>query len=310
MVRALLLLGSCAPVAAAAADWLELPFAQKLDMAVVREVSLSPPDRLLAAIERHGVDLWLVQGPATDRQPNPLLSGVPAASAELIRCAEFSEHYEGRVVARDVFDCGLPRDAILIRDTASTYTLLHEFIQSRLRPADPGSPARGLELRFATAFRQLVVYQRHLENDPLRLLDPLWRRDILAAQSAVAALLFRRIQVGHSQEAIVEKLLCCHIDERSPFFDELRRARGLRYGEMMIDNAIDLFNTLNDSIVFVREAVRDLRQQIGTGALQPGAGRRLTDEDVDAVEAGTLGSATALAPVRDELERLKRFYER
>jgi hypothetical protein len=80
------------------------------------------------------------------------------------------------------------------------------------------------------------------------LLNPLWRRDIAVALREVAALLFDRLRIGQSQEAIVEKLLADCIDEGSPYFDATRRVQGRRYGEAMIDNAIDVFNTLNAAV--------------------------------------------------------------
>lgn len=289
--------------------WIDLPFAQKLDMRVVREVVDSAPERLLAAMARVGVELRLVRSAAPAQPPNPLLAGLPAATAELLRQAEFRDSYEGRVVLRGDACCGLDRDTILIRDTASTYTLLHEFVQSRLEPTDGSPVVDDTELRFAVDFRRLQLYQRRLADDPRRLLDPRWRRDILGAQAAVAERLFRRIQMGQSQEAIVEKLLCCLIDERSPYRDEARRAQGLGYGAAMIDNAIDLFNAVHESVAFVRETVAGLRDEVGSGRLQPASGQGLTEGDAQAVDAACRRVGLALDRVRDEVARLRRFYE-
>lgn len=291
-------------------DWIELPFAQKLDLAVLREVTSTPPEQLLATIGRFGIDLRLVRSAAPDTPVNPLLSTLPTAPDELVRQAEFRDSYEGRVLLRGAACCALERDTILIRDTASTYTLLHEFVQSRLLPTDGRLDGEDVELRFAVDFWRLRVYQRRLVADPRRLLDPLWRRDILAAQAAVADRLYKRIQIGQSQEAVVEKLLYRHVDEQSPYFEADRRAQGLFYGEAMIDNAIDLFNSVHDSVVFVKDAVQTLREAIRTGHLEPETHQRLTEQDVLGVEGATRVVELSLARVRDELVQLKLFYTR
>lgn len=294
-----------------ASGWLEVPFAQKLDMDAVHEVTRSAPEQLLATMARFGVDVRVVRSAAPGKPLNPLLSQLPTASAELVRQAEFRDTYEGRVVLRGAPCCtGLARDTILIRDTAPTYTLLHEFVQSRLVPIDGRRDGEDTELRFAVDFRRLLVYQRCLDADPRRLLDPRWRRDILMAQSAVADRLFRRIQMGQSQEAIVEKLLCCHIDERSPYFDDVRRAQGLRYGEAMIDNALDLFNAVHGSVTFVEDAVRALRAEVRAGRIRPESGQQLTDDDLESVEAAGRSLGHTLARVHREIEQLTQFYTR
>lgn len=288
--------------------WREFPFGQKLDMAVVDAVVGTDPAQLLAAIGRHGVDVRIVRSATADRPPNPLLVTVPAASAELIRRAEFLDTYEGRVILRGNPYCDVPRDTLLIRDTASTYTLLHEFVQSLLRPIEECRDDEDIELRFAVEFRRMTLYQRHLYDDPFRLLDPLWRRDILDAQAAVARLLYRRIQIGQSQEAIVEQVLRGAIGEFSPYQEAARRAQGLGYGERMIDNAIDLFNDIDGAVVFVQDTVRNLREELRAGRIELSDRQRLTEADVHATDAAGRDIASALARVRAEILVLKRFY--
>lgn len=289
--------------------WRTLPFAQKLDMAVVHEVVGTAPARLLAAIARHGVEVRLVRTAAPDRPLNPLLAGLPEAPPDLVQRAEFLETYEGRVILPGNPYCLVPRDTILIRDTASSYTLLHEFVQSRLLPIDECRDDGDIELRFSVDLRRLLLYQRRLVDDPYRLLDALWRRDILEAQAAVADKLFRRIQVGQSQEAIVEKVLSIAIDERSPYHDAARRAQGRRYAEVMIDNAIDLYNTIESGVAFVQETVANLRQEILAGRIEPTGSLGLTEQDAQA--AGRAGRAIgqSLARVHAEILALKWFHQ-
>lgn len=286
------------------------PFAQALNVNAVYEVTHSTPERLLETIRRWGVDVRLVRSEAPVLPVNPLLAGLPQAAPDLLREADFHESYEGLVLHGRSDVCAEGRSLILIRDTAQSYTLIHEFVQSLLRPVCATEPDDLLETRFDAAFRRLMIYQRRLYDDPYRLLNPLWRRDIRAAQADVAKDLFDRIRIGQSQEAIVEKVLSLYIDERSPFFDAGRRAQGLQYGEVMINNAIDIFEALNGSVVFVEESVRNLRQSMREGHVQLGHGEALTDDD----EAAVVGSAwevqTHLAVVRAELQVLRRFYSR
>jgi len=291
--------------------WREFPFAQKLDMRVVEEVLRSPPERLLAAIARHEVDMRLVRtAPAPGRRPNPLLAALPPAPADLLEKAEFLDTYEGRVVLRGTAPCHLPRDTLFIRDTASIYTLLHEFVQSRLVPSTECIDDAEIELRFAVDYRRLQLYQRRLYDDPFKLLDPQWRADILAAQAAVAEKLFRRIQIGQSQEAIVEKLLAAAIDERSPYFDAARRAQGRRYGELMIDNAVDLFNTVHGAIAFVRETVGHLREEVRVGRIEPAAPLSLSQAEAAAFDDAAAVLAQSMVRVRAAIGELKQFYLR
>lgn len=286
------------------------PFAQTLNVEAVYEVTHSAPEQLIATIRRWGVDVQLVRSETPAQPVNPLLAGLPPATPELVCRADFRDSYEGMVIFFSSTLYPTDCDKILIRDTALSYTLIHEFVHSLLRPLSTAEPDHLLEDRFRAAFRRLVIYQSRLYDDPYKLLDPLWRRDILAAQVDVAKDLFGRIRLGQSQEAIVEKVLSLYIDERNPFFDADRRAQGLQYGEDAINNAIDMFNELNDSVVFVEDAVRKLRQSLRDGNIEPGESVALTDDDEASVARSARDVEAHLAVVRAELQVLKQFYSR
>ncbi len=302
-------LGAAAGPAEPAPRWRVFPFAQKLDMAVVDEVLHTAPAELLAAIARHGVEVRLVRSAAPDRPLNPLLATLPEAAADLVQRAEFLETYEGRVILRGNPFCRVPRDTILVRDTASSYTLLHEFVHVRLQPSEECGDEGDIELQFNVDLRRLLLYQRRLLDDPYRLLDPQWRQDILAAQAAVADKLFRRIQIGHSQEAIVEKVLSVAVDERSPYHDAARRAQGLRYAQAMIDNAIDLYNTVESAVAFVQEAVANLREEVRAGRIEATGTLRLTETDAQSAARAGRDIGQTLARVRAEMLVLKQFHQ-
>lgn len=293
-----------------AANCVRLPFSQQLDVDLVTALANDPPEALLARIAALGIDVQRVPSARPGRPVNPLLAGLPVAEAPLLQQAEFADSYQGRSIPRGAACCWLERATVLIRDTAPTYTLLHEIVHLLLMPADGAEPLADVELRFATAFRRLTLYQRRLYDDPLRLLDPRWRRDIVDAQREVAVLIYDRLRIGQSQEAIVEQVLAGCIDERSPYFDASRRAEGRRYGEAMIDNAIDLFNELNASVEYCDETVRHLRRELVEGRLSEGPQARLSAQDQQDFAAAVQGVRQTMARVRSEIESLKRFYSR
>lgn len=196
---------------------------------------------------------------------------------------------------------------MLIRDRATPYTLLHEVAHLLIQPVGRPPPV-DVEQRFALAFHRLTVYQRRLYDDPARLLDPRWRRDILGAQQAVADLLHDRIRIGQSQEAIVEQVLGTCIDDGSPYRDPARRAEGWRYGLAMVDNAVDVFNALHASIEFCDDAVRNLLTDLDAGRLAPPAGSALDAAEAAAFSVASSALRQTLAGTRREIESLKRFY--
>lgn len=287
-----------------------LPFDQQLDVDSVTALAHEAPEALLARIADLGIDVRRVPSARPDRPVNPLLAGLPVAEAHLLLQAEFVDSYQGLSIPRGAACCGLERATVLIRDTAPTYTLLHEVVHLLLAPADGAAPLADVELRFATAFHRLTLYQRRLYDDPFRLLDPRWRRDIVDAQHEVAALIYDRLRIGQSQEAIVEQVLAGCVNERSPYFDAARRAEGRRYGETMINNAVDVFNELNASVEYCDETVRYLRQELAKGRLSEAPQARLSAPDQQEFAAAAQGVRQAMARVRSEIESLKRFYSR
>ena len=287
-----------------------VPFGQQVDVGTIRGLAGEAPDRLLDRIASLGIDVLRVPAVVPGRPPNPLFAGLPLAEPGLLARAEFRDEYDGRAIPRGSPCCSPGRDTILIRETAPTWTLLHEVVHLLIVPSDGFVPRAELEQRFALAHRRLVVYQRRLDDDPSRLLDPRWRHDIVDAQGEVATLLFDRLRIGQSQEAVAERILAACIDEHSPHFDAARRDEGRRYGTAMVDNAIDVFNAVNASVERTAAALDRLRDEIGSGRLTPGAGERLTTGDRQAFVAAQQDVRQALARAREEIEALKRFEAR
>ncbi len=286
-----------------------LPFELKPDLDVVRGLVQTPPAQLLGAIRGLGVDVLRVSSSKPEKPVNPLLAALSAAPAALLAEAEFQNSYQGRAIPRGSPCCRLARDTVLIRDTAPTYTLLHEVLHLLLVPADGQALRLDVELRFNTALRRLTLYQRRLYDDPWRLQQPAWRADILAAQRDLADLLYDRIRIGQSQEAAIEQVLRSCVAEASPYFDESRRTQGQRYGEAMVDNAVDLFNLLNDSLYFCRETVRNLREEIAAGRLAETTTDHLSARDAADFDAAGEAIRGRLTRVRQAIEALERLYD-
>lgn len=294
--------------AAPPASCVAVPFDQQVDLDAVVALANAPPQDLLALVDRMGIDLRRVPDATPGRPVNPLLAALPAADDALLRHAQWLDGYEGRAIPLATGCCGLVRDTVLIRETARTYTLLHELVHLLIVPADRSRVRNDVELRFALAFRRLQVYQRRLYGDPWRLLDPAWRRDIVEAQREVASLLFERIRIGQSQEAIVERLLARCVDERSPYHDADRREEGRRYGIAMIDNAIDVYNELDAAIEYNHANVTRLREEIVAGRVREGPDARLSAREHDEFVAHQQAVRDAMARTRVEIEALKRFF--
>ncbi len=283
------------------------PFALALDLEAVRSLVRSPPNRLLADIRKRGIDVMRVPAKTAGHGRNPLLVALPIAPPALLVQASFLDTYQGRAIPAASSCCALARDTVLIREDATTYTLLHEVLHLLIVPADGQAFRADVELRFDTALHRLSVYQRRLFDDPWRLLQPAWRRDVLVAQRAVAELLYERLRIGQSQEAVVETVLRDCVDRGSPYFDAQRREEGRRYVIAMVDNAVDVFNHLHGSLVFCAEAVTHLREEVVAGRAPQGAADSLTAEEAGAFAAENLAIRERMRPSREAIEALKRL---
>ncbi|HWU44473.1 MAG TPA: hypothetical protein VN132_13575 [Bdellovibrio sp.] len=290
-------------------ETLDFPFQQTLDMKTVREVTAAGPSDLLSVIKRHGVRVLVVKSKTTDEEKNILLEGIEAATADLIKKAEFSDTAEGRMIVKANPCCDLDQDTLLVRDTASNYTIIHEFLHSQLHAKGEGY--KDVETSFATNFRRMNFYQKRIFDDPFQLINPLWRRDMSQVQGDVLKEAFARIQMGQSQEAIIEKVLSQYIDEDSIYYNKARRDEGQQYGQAMINNAIDVYNSLNTSIWFCGDTVKNLREEILNGDIPDAESAQQLDEQAAKNYAATTADLSQkLEAVKAEILRLKEFYEK
>jgi hypothetical protein len=285
----------------------QFPFQQKMNMDVIYDVTHTDPENLVAKIQSYGVQILRVKTPHPQQALNPLLKAVPEASEDLLKKAEFQDSYEGRLIHAHNSCCDVQQDTILIRDTALSYTLIHEFMHAQLQSATGDYNHDEPEKKFAADFRKLNFYQRRLYDDPYSLLNPLWRRDILAAQQDVASGLFSLMQAGQSQEAIIEKVLSRYIDEKSPYYVAERRKNGLSYGEQRINNAIDIFNNVHASQSFTAETVANLLVEIKSGNI-PKDKATLTEDEAKKFATASEKLAQELEHIKTQILEMKAFF--
>jgi hypothetical protein len=76
----------------------------------------------------------------------------------------------------------------------------------------------------------------------------------------------------------------------------------------MIDNAIDLFNTVETAIAFVRDTVQHLHDDVRSGVVATSGLQRLDAGDVERVAAAARRLRPPMSRVRAEIEMLKRFF--
>lgn len=285
----------------------QFPFQQKMNMDVIYDVTHTSPDKLVAKIQSYGVRILRVKTESPKEPINSLLKDLPEASEELLKKAEFQDTYEGRLIHAHNSCCDVSEDTILIRDTALSYTLIHEFMHAQLQSATGDHSHDEPEKKFAADFRKLNFYQRRLFDDPYSLLNPLWRRDILAAQKDVAGGLFDLMQAGQSQEAIIEKVLSKYIDEKSPYYVAERRKNGLSYGEQRINNSIDIFNNVHASQSFTAETVANLLEEIKAGNI-PKDKATLTEAEAKAFAEESAKLAKDLEVIKAQILQMKAFF--
>jgi hypothetical protein len=278
-----------------------------MNMDIIFDVTHVEPINLVAKIQSYGVRILRVKTANPQLPLNSLLISLPEASEDLLKKAEFQETYEGRLIHAHNSCCDVAQDTILIRDTALSYTLIHEFMHAQLRSATNDQSHDEPEKKFAADFRKLNFYQRRLFDDPYSLLNPLWRRDILAVQQDVASGLFALMQTGQSQEAIIEKVLSKYIDEKSPYYVAERRKNGLSYGEQRINNSIDVFNNIHSSQSFTSETVANLLLEIKSGNI-PQDKATLTEAEAKIFAEESANLAAELEAIKVQILEMKAFF--
>lgn len=285
--------------------YFDFAFDQAIQVEKVYEVTQVPPDKLVQYIESQGVRIATFRDSFTGAT-QPALANAAKASRELIQAAQLPPQTSGRLLpVRNGFE----QDTILIREDSHTHILLHEYMHYLLFFKGT-QPQGNLDETFARAEKKQLFYQRKLFENPIFLLNPLWRKDILEAQHELIKLIYQRIQIGQAQEAIVEKLLARYIDKNNPHYNELRQKNGHTYAENMINNAITVFNNLHFAVDWNRNTTNELYLGLknkDVEVMDPNK-EHLTDEEAKAFAETSEFHMIELQKTKDEILKLKKFF--
>ncbi|MFP5519763.1 MAG: hypothetical protein ACLGGX_07660 [Bdellovibrionia bacterium] len=283
-------------------------FDLEMDMNLLYEVTHTKPEQLIDIMKRSGRDILLIKDSDDKKAKNPLYKNLNYASDDLLKKAEIQPSYSGRLIPTTNPCCDLTKDTVLIKDTAPTYTLIHEYMHSLLEFKGT-KPQADIEKTYSRVERKQLFYQRKLLENPVALLTPLWRKDMLSTQQEIIDMMYQRIRLGQAQEAIIEKLLSRYIDKNSPYFDEARSKEGLKYAEAMINNAITVYNNLHFSITWNMNTVIDLRSGLDSKELVPvEKSESLTKDEADEFIAASKKQLEQLKRTENEIIKMKSFF--
>ncbi len=288
--------------------WIEtkFPFQLSLNMDTVYQITHTEPKKLVSEIQKSGVAIFLVKDTDSKVKKNPDFSKLKYASQELLKKAEFNSI--ARMILASSPCCDLKQDVILIQDTASNYTLIHEYLHSLMK-FEGQKPVATIEGDYRGLERKQQFYQRKLFEYSEHLLNPLWRRDILEAQGGIIALLSDRFRMGQVQEAVIEKVLARYIDSKNVNFDQQRREEGLKFAELSIDNMIAVYNNLDFSVTWNKNTVANQRAALAAKEIHLVSEKEsLTEKEAEDFKKKSDEYTAMLQPIKKEILLLKKFF--
>ena len=197
-----------------------------------------------------------------------------------------------------------------MRDSASDIHLIHEFLYTLIKAKNLPLSANEINDQFITLFRTLNFRQRKIYDNPYILTNPQWRQDIQNAQQDVLKLAFANLQINQVQEVIFEKILRAAIKPGNKYFSPEQEKDSIKYGELMMNNAIDVFNTIFHSLKFTKETVFNVNEGIKNKEIEldPKTQDRLDDKDVELFTQVNTKLQIQLDQIKSEILKLKTFY--
>lgn len=286
----------------------QFPFQMELDMERVYELTHVQPNKLVALIKSWGIEIYVVGGDKPAIQKQSYLTNLPPASEAQKLSAQWQPSYVGRALSSKL-NLGFNVPTILIREEAHPQVLMHETLHLLLKYSAQ-APRDGIDDIYNRYSRRLDFFQRKLIDNPVNLLNPLWRRDILNAKTELMSLLYERVQFGQAQEAIIELVLAKYIDQKSPYYDAKRLKEGIKYAEQSINNAISVYNHLDFLLNVNNRTVQDLYDSLERKELilMDPSRESLTQANVDDFGEVTAHLMSVLMPVKDQILGLRQNY--
>ena len=296
-------------------NYQSLPFDQKINLVTVFEVTQAKPNTLVSYILNHETDIYLLETPANelkDRSVNPLFMNLAYAKKSMLKfISEMNSPslaIRGVMFSKNYDCCTFSRNTILIKDTADTQTLIHEFLHSVLVQNNLKDDSEKREIQFRMTQKRLNTYRNMLNANPDFLAQPLWRKNILTAQNDFIDELYLHLRSNTSEEAIIEKYLKLYITEESPyFFKRQLSSKHFDYGEDRINNGVDLYNVIQAQIQWSVGSTNGLMSIVSKLAEQ-NEKVQLTEKDRADFELESKKQDEKLKLIEKELLDLKAFY--
>jgi hypothetical protein len=283
-------------------------FNQTLDLNLVEKVVNLPATKLQNFIASFGVEIKKVKVTGEAKRVfNPIIASAPEASEQELEAIVWSTEYEGRFVEAKNLCCDLAKDTIFLREDALTYTLIHQFLYSQIDYLGQAVP-NDVEKKYNLASRTHDFRFHKLFENPLNMLNPLWRRDIMSAQLDLVMTLNDRIRVTQAQEVIIELTLFQLIKPGNPYYNEVRQEEGVKYVEAMINNAITVFNSIHYSLDWTRNTLTELYEAIKKEDIIVREEEKISDEDFEAFLTHVNRSMMTLEPIKNEILNMKQVY--
>lgn len=287
-----------------------LPFGRRIEFAPLDRALQTAPEKLIAFIESQGVKVYLYPS----KQPaNPQFRGaakIPTAIRnERMLKSVFEDSGEGTTIPDSGFfsperdeQLGRYGTFIAISESATSYTLLHEFTHFLFYQAD--DPA-GHEQRYSIAsraFRSQRNLERQLEYTEEGVVDlDRYKRDgLVEALLADIAIERERALWVIAEEVLVEALLVRRMAVTSSKHSQAaRQAKGAAYAADNIDKSrLELARRLHTW----SEMKQIFMYDAGTIGRTSTAEREEIIESVPVYEATIFAAVAAVTQVVDELE--------
>jgi hypothetical protein len=228
-----------------------LPLGRNVKLEALDRAIQVPPEKLIAFIESQGLKVYLYP---SRRPRNPQFQTGKMVSATLGAEGSLKDLFEDSGTGATITDAGIffPREdvdlgkygtAIVIAESATAHTLLHEFTHYLFYKTEF---PRDLEVKYGLVDRAVIAQRTLTLQYSYSFLDlpasNRYKRDSLVDNLTTALKIEgERVQWFVSEEVIIEAILANKIVSTSNYYDQARLEKGLRYAKSNIKKSrIDL----------------------------------------------------------------------
>jgi hypothetical protein len=213
-------------------------------------------------MKNSGVEIYVFRGSEKSKKMNPLFRNLKEISTEkgtrLDLGKEGDSGTHGLFVAPGSLFSDLEKPTIFIHEEAETYSLIHEYLhylfwkESKEQRAD-------VEFLMYREKRSLTKNFENIYADREKLLNQLWRRDIVNSLLSYGESLKLGISQVLVEEYLIEKTLGEILKkDRSPHWDQERETLGAKYGLMNLKKAESEISRLKAQRSFIESELAQL----------------------------------------------------